>query len=178
MCGIFLSTFIFCGYACWWTLTQLHLGRLPSLWQFGVSMATMKWWHDDIFEALDHHWLLPTFIFDVWKVFEHHHLLLIGIWVHPPYTVTLIKLAKILVIYGQCGYEMMAWWHCWGCRPLLTASHILIGCIEFFWAPLYAVDMHIGGPLYCHTWGGCPDYGNSGSTWLQLNDGMMTLLRL
>jgi hypothetical protein len=73
---------------------------------------------------------------------------------------------------------MMAWWHFWGCRPLLTASHNFIGCIEYFWAPLYAVDMHIGGPLHCYTWGGHPDNGNLGSAWLQLNDGMMTLLRL
>jgi hypothetical protein len=105
-------------------------------------------------------------------------LLLIGIWVHPPYTVTLIKLAKILVIYGQCGYEMMAWWHCWGCRPPLTASHIFIGCMEYFWAPSYSVDMHIGGPLHRYTWGGCPDCGNLGSAWLQWNDSMMTFLRL
>jgi hypothetical protein len=40
-------------------------------------------------------------------VSEQHHMLLIDIWVHPPYTVTLAKLAQILVSWGQCGFEMM-----------------------------------------------------------------------
>ncbi len=48
----------------------------------------MKWWHDYIVEAVDHHWLISTSLLDVWKVFEQQHLLLIGIWVHPHYTVT------------------------------------------------------------------------------------------
>ncbi len=99
MYGIFLSTFIFCGYAYWWTLTQLHLGRLPTLWQFGVSVATIKWWHDDIVEAIDHNWLLPPFIFDVLKVFEHLHMLWIGMWVYP-YTVTP---GKVSPDFGNLG---------------------------------------------------------------------------
>ncbi len=74
---------------------------------------------------------------------------------------------------------MMALWHCWGCRPPLTAFHIHIGyMLECLWAPSYSVDMHMGAPLYCYTCGCCPDYGNLGSEWLLWNDGMMTLLRL
>jgi hypothetical protein len=69
----------------------------------------MKRWHDDIVEAVDHHCLLPTSILHILKVFEHHHMLLIGIWVHPYTVITLAMLAQILVIWGHCGYyEMMA----------------------------------------------------------------------
>ncbi len=98
--GMCLSTFICCGYSYWLTLTLLHLGRLPRLWQFGVSVAKMKWWHDDIVEAIDHHWLLPTSKFDVWKVFEHLHMLWIGMSVHP-YTVTP---GKIGPDFGNLGW--------------------------------------------------------------------------
>jgi hypothetical protein len=192
----------------WVLLTLWHWQSWHSL-VILVSVATMKWWHDDIVEAVDHHWLLPTFILDVCKVFEQHHMLLIGIWVHPPYTVTPAKLAQILVIRGNCGYEMMAWWHCWGCRPPLfasynhirygmclstficcgyaygctltllhlwmlprlemmawlhcwgcrpplTASHIHNWCMKSFWAPSYAVDRHMGALLHCYTWQSWP----------------------
>jgi hypothetical protein len=38
----------------------------------------------------------------------------------------------------------------WGFKPLLTASHILIRCIQSVLAPLYAVDRHMGAPLHCY----------------------------
>ncbi len=64
---------------------------------------------------------------------------------------------------GQCGYyEIMAWWHCWGCRPPLTASHIHIRCIKSVWAPSYAVDRHMGVPLHCYTGKIGPDFGYFG----------------
>jgi hypothetical protein len=65
-----------------------YTAKLAQILVIWVSVATMKWWHDDILEAVDHHWLLSTSILDVQIVFEHHHMLLIGIWVHHPYTVT------------------------------------------------------------------------------------------
>jgi hypothetical protein len=53
---------------------------------------------------------------------------------------------------GQHGYyEMMAWWHCWSCRPPLFASHIHIGYMKCVWAPSYAVDRHMDAPLHCYT---------------------------
>jgi hypothetical protein len=33
-------------------------------------------------EAVDHHLLHPTSILDVYKVFNHLHMLWMGIWVH------------------------------------------------------------------------------------------------
>ncbi len=64
---------------------------------------------------------------------------------------------------GQRGYyEMMAWWHCWGWKSPLTASHIHIGCMEMFRAPSYAVDRHMDAPLHCYTGKVCPDVGNLG----------------
>ncbi len=85
-----------------------------------------------------------------------------------------------LVIWGQCGYyKMMPWWHCWGCRPPLTALRIHIGCLKSVWATSFAVNMHMGAPsLHCYTGKVGPDFGKLGSMWLLWNDGMMTLLRL
>ncbi len=45
-----------------------------------------KWWRGVMVEAVNHHWLHPTSILDVYKVIEHLHMLWMGIWVHP-YTV-------------------------------------------------------------------------------------------
>ncbi len=39
------------------------------------------------------------------------------------------KLGQILTIHGDGQVEMMPWWHGWGCRPPLIASHIHIGNI-------------------------------------------------
>ncbi len=105
-------------------------------------------------------------------------MLWIGIWVHPYTVITLAKLAQILVIQGHCGYyEMMEWWHYWGCRPPLTAPHIHIWCMKSAWAPSFAVDKHMGAPsLHSYTGKGGPDFGNFESLWLW-NDSMMTLLR-
>ncbi len=172
-----LSTFICCGYAYWLTPTLLHLGRLPRLWQLGVSVAKMKWQHEDIIEAIDHCWLLLTSMFDVWKVFEHLHMLLIGMWVHP-YTVTMAMLVQL----GNLGTLWLhwndGWWHCWGCRPPLTASFIHIGCMKSVWATsLLLIGILVHPPHTVTLAKLALLLGNLGSVWLW-NDGMMTLLRL
>jgi hypothetical protein len=101
-------------------------GNLGSAWlQWNEGMMTML----RLQTTID---CFPDSMFDVWKVFEHLHMLWIGMWVHPFTGYTWQSLAQILVIWGQCGYEMMAWWHCWGCRPLLTASQIHIGIWKVF----------------------------------------------
>ncbi len=50
-------------------------GKGNPIWHCGVMV-----------EAVNHHWLHPTFILDVYKVIEHLHMLWMGIWMHP-YTV-------------------------------------------------------------------------------------------
>jgi hypothetical protein len=48
-----------------------------------------------------HSLYLHTFIFYPWKVFEHVHMLWIGIWVHPcSVTLLAIKLTQIWVMWG------------------------------------------------------------------------------
>jgi hypothetical protein len=116
--------------------------------------VAIKWWHDVIVEAVDHHWLLPTSILNIWNVSEHLHMLWICIWVHP-YTVIPVEVAQIMASWSQHGYyEMMAWWH--------SASHIHIWFMKSVWAPSYAVDRHMGAPLHCYTGKVGPDFGNLG----------------
>ncbi len=50
-----------------------------------------------MFEADSHLKLLPTFILDIYKVFEHIDVLSIGIH-QQPYTVILLVLSKLLLI--------------------------------------------------------------------------------
>ena len=114
-------------------------------------MMEPKWHFGAMIKAENPCWLHPTSVSDVYKVFEHLYMLWMGTLGYP-YTVELAKLfAQILVLWGQCGYEMMAWQHCRGKQPSLTASHIHIGCIWSVWAPSYAVDGHMGAPLHSYT---------------------------
>jgi hypothetical protein len=78
----------------------------PRFWLFGSAWLLWNYGIDDIVGTVDHHWLLPTFIFDVWKVFEHLHMLWIGIWVHPC-TVTPGKVGPDFGYFGQRGYNEM-----------------------------------------------------------------------
>ncbi len=76
-------------------------------------------------------------------------------------------LTQIWVISGQCGYEMMSWWHGWVGGPLLIAFHIRVWYIETVWTPLYAVDRHVGAPLHSFIDQQVnPDLGNLGMVWL------------
>jgi hypothetical protein len=69
--------------------------------------ADPKWRCGVMVEAVSPCQLHLTSILDVYKVFVHFHMLWMGTWVHP-YTITLVEFAQILVIWGQCGYEVMA----------------------------------------------------------------------
>jgi hypothetical protein len=51
-------------------------------------------------EAANHCRLLPTFILDIYKVYEHLSMLSICTWGYL-YTVKLAKLAQLLAIVGQ-----------------------------------------------------------------------------
>jgi hypothetical protein len=126
-----LSTFICCRYAYGCTFTLLHLWMLPRLGNLGQRgyYEMMAWWH-----CWGYRPPLTAFYIHIWymKVFEHLHMLWISIWVHP-YTVTPGKVGPDFGNFDQCGYyEMMAQWHCWGCTPPLTDSHIHIGIWKVF----------------------------------------------
>ncbi len=57
--------------------------------------------------------------------------------------------------FGKLGYDWAQVILCWGCNPLLTASHIHIRYIKRVLALSYAVDGHMGAPLhwYLCRWG-------------------------
>jgi hypothetical protein len=57
-------------------------------------------------KADSHLKLLPTFILDTHKVFEHINMLSIGIW-YQPYTVYPPYLAHILGYVVTCGVKIM-----------------------------------------------------------------------
>jgi hypothetical protein len=80
-----------------YTVTPGKVG--PDVGNLG-QRGYYEMWHDDIVEAADHHWLLPTSILEYEKCLSS--------FICCGYTVTLAKLAQILVIWGQCGYDMMA----------------------------------------------------------------------
>ncbi len=132
--------------------TQAKLVQFLVIW---ASAATMKWWHEPPLTA------------------SHIHIgYMKSVWA-PSYTVDRHMDAPLHCYtgkgspdFGNLGqrdnYEMMAWWHCWGCRPPLFASHIHIGYIKSVWAPSYAVDRHIGVPLHSYTAKVGPDFGNLG----------------
>jgi hypothetical protein len=116
----------------------------------------MKWWHDDIVVAVDHRWLHST------SLFEHFHMLWIGIWVHP-YTV-------IPVMVGAIFWEFGVWWisRNWCCGVMVEAVNprwlhpttILDVCSV--WAPPYTVDRHISASLHCYT---CEGRGKILENW-------------
>ncbi len=123
-----------------------HWGKAEPKWHCGVMV-----------KAVNLCWpLYLTSILDVYKVFEHLHMLRLDVWVHP-YTVIPEQVGAKFWKTGvrwSSGAQMMLWCHDWGCKPLLTASHIHIGCIYNDWAPSYAVDRHMGAPLHCYTCAG------------------------
>ena len=144
--------------------TSLHcytcagVGKILESW----GKAEPKWHCCVMVEAVNHRWLHPTSILDVYKVIEHLHMLWMGIWVHP-YTVIPNQVVANVGKLGQGGAQLTFWCHGWGCKPPLTASHIHIGCLLHVWAPLYAVDGHMGVPLHCYTCaGGGKFFGNWG----------------
>jgi hypothetical protein len=65
----------------------------------------------------------------------------------------------------------------WGCEPPLTASHILIGCMQSVLAPWDAVDGHMGTPLHCYAHMEGMDFRKIGA-WLSPSDAVVSWLRL
>ncbi len=41
-------------------------------------------------------------------------------------------------------------WLCWGCKPPHSAVHIHNTCIWSVWAPVYAVERHLGAPIHSY----------------------------
>ena len=69
-----------------YTLTPVHQVG-PNFGSKRVRVSPNNIMHGVMFEAVNPPTLLLTSILDVLKVFEHHHMLWMGIWVHP-YTLT------------------------------------------------------------------------------------------
>ena len=73
-------------------------------------------WHSGVMvEAVNHHWLHPISILNVYKVIEHLYMLWMGIRMHP-YTVIPVWLGPN---FGNCGKAGLKW----HCAVLVEAVH-------------------------------------------------------
>ncbi len=80
-------------------------------------------------------------------------MLWMGVWVLPLYCNTCEALVPNFEKLGYGRTWMTLWCHGWGCKSLQAMYHIHIRCIQSVLAPWYAVDGHMGAPLYCYTCG-------------------------
>ncbi len=106
-------------------------------------------------EAVNHPTLLLTSISHVLKVFEHLHMLWMGMWVHP-YTLTPVHVGPN---FGNMGVRVSSNPHhagamFGGCKPSHFVYQIHIKCLWSVWATSYAVDEHMGAPLHSYTCAG------------------------
>ncbi len=77
-----------------------------KFWKFGCKVKP-KWQCGVMVEAVNHHWLHPTSILDVYKVIEHLHMLWIGIDA-PLHCYTCAGGGQILENWGKVKLK----WHC------------------------------------------------------------------
>ncbi len=126
-----LSTFICCGWAYRCTLALYCLCRWGWVLE-KLGKAEPKWCCGARVEAANPCRLHLTFTSYVYKVFEHIHILWMGIWVHP-YTVMPVQVG---LSFWKNGLRRLSpsdfWCHSWGYKSPLTASHIHIICIKVF----------------------------------------------
>jgi hypothetical protein len=111
-----------------------HCGEMGPQWQCDVMV-----------EAARGPKLHPTSILGVYEVFEHIHILWLGLWIQP-YCNTCSGGVRLS--------QMTLWCHGWGCKRSQTASNIHIGGIWSVWALSYTVNGHMGAPLHCNTCSG------------------------
>ncbi len=91
-------------------------GKVNPIWNCG-----------DMVEAVSHHWLHPTSMSYIYKVFEHLKQLWMGIWQHT-HTVATTEVSPVLgelaEIIDNVSVGMIPLRYRWGCRTFQTASHI------------------------------------------------------
>ena len=80
-----------------------------------------------ITEAVNQFRLFPISIIDLWRVFEHFHMLWICMWAYP-YPVTWIK--NRYLGPAQHGCKMKGWCHRWGFKPDPNALDIHIRFVK------------------------------------------------
>ncbi len=95
------------------------------------SLVESKWCHYVMVEADSHLKLLPTSIWDLYKVFGHIDMLSMGIQ-YQPYTVIPTILGSDFGALGHLWSQMM--WLCygWGWQPPQTASCIILDIYKVF----------------------------------------------
>ncbi len=122
--------YVQCAWAHWYaiyghTVSALHSYTHPTFklrfWSSG-SLVESKWCDYVMVEADSHLKLLPTSIWEIYKVFELIDMLSIGIWLqpntYPPY------LIQILGFWVTCGVKMMSLHQGWCWQPPQTASNL------------------------------------------------------
>ena len=123
----------------------------------------MKWWHDDIVEALNPHWLLPTSIFELLKIFwaPSCSCAMDGHMGAPLHCYTFGSGGQILENWGKAEPK----WHC--CVMIEAAKSCCLhpkSILDVYKVCLstFAVDGHMGAPLHCYT---CAGGGKSLENW-------------
>ncbi len=115
-----------------YTNTQANLAQIMVTWGQHGQCCEIRWWHNNIVEDVDHRWLLPTSILDVWKPIQSSFICCVDRHMGAPlhsYTGKVVG-PDFGKLGSMWGYEMMARWHCWGSKPPLTVSHIHIWIIK------------------------------------------------
>jgi hypothetical protein len=118
--------------------------------------AEEKWHCGVMVEAVNHCWLHPTSILDLYKVFEHLHMLWMGISVHHYIVIPLQVEAKCWKIgvrrstnHAEVSWVMLLTTADWISHPYWMYTNVFE-----VWEPLYAVDGHLGACLDCYTCAG------------------------
>jgi hypothetical protein len=119
-------------YMCWW-------GWILGKW----GMAETVWCCSVMVEAANPHWLHPTSILDVYKVFEHLEMLWMGIWVRT-YAVLHVQVGVNFRKNGEWPslYDVAV-----SCLRLQTPKDCIpqpYWMYKCVWAAWYAVDGHMG----------------------------------
>ncbi len=128
-------------------------GKIPNFGKMGLRVSPNNIMVSCLVDV-NHPTLLLTSILHVLKVFEHLHMLWMGMWVHP-YTVAPVDVGPN---FGNMGVRVSPNSHhgamFGGYKPPHFVTHIHIKCLWSVWAISYAVDVHMGAPLHSYTCAG------------------------
>ncbi len=118
--------------------------------------AEEKWHCGVMVEAVNHCWLHPTSIFDVYKVFEHLHMPRMGISVHHYAVIPLQVGAKCwkIGVRRSTNHAEVSWVMLLTTADWISYPYWMYTNVFKLWKSLYAVDGHLGACLDCYTCAG------------------------
>ncbi len=141
-CKKWLGTLICCPLVYGSSLTQLYPPYLALIVGYMVTCWVKMMWLCHGSNADSHLKLLPTWILDTNKVYEHIDMLSMSIQYQPYTVIPTLLLGLEFGVLGHLWSQKWCDYHGWGWQPPLTASHIHIRHIKSVWAVWYAVHVH------------------------------------